>query len=68
MLLGGPVSLFIMNKIRIENRIETIEIELYSLDIKIDQAFTHKEVKELRKKYQKLAKSREKLQKKLTNG
>tara|TARA_R110000824_G_scaffold400673_3_gene608775 strand:+ start:574 stop:747 length:174 start_codon:yes stop_codon:yes gene_type:complete len=57
-----------MNKIRIENRIETIEIELYSLDIKIDQAFTHKEVKELRKKYQKLAKSREKLQKKLTNG
>jgi predicted nucleic acid-binding Zn-ribbon protein len=56
-----------MNKTRIENRIDAIETELYSLDIKIDQAFTHKEVKELSKKYQKLTKSRDKLQKKLTN-
>ena len=61
-------SLFIMNKTRIENRIEKIETELYSLDIRMDQAFTHKEVKELKKKYQKLSKSKDKLEKKLSNG
>jgi hypothetical protein len=57
-----------MNKTRIENRIEKIEVELYSLDIRIEQAFTHKEVKELKKKYQQLSRSKEKLEKKLSNG
>ena len=56
-----------MNKIRIESRIEKIEGELYSLDIKIDQAVSHKEKKELGKKYNKLTKAKDKLQKKLMN-
>jgi len=56
-----------MNKIRIESRLEKIEGELYSLDIKIDQAVSHKEKKELGKKYNKLNKMKDKLKKKLTN-
>lgn len=56
-----------MNKIRLESRIDNIETELYSLDIRIDQAGSHKEVKELKKKHHKLTKNKDKLQKKL-NG
>ena len=56
-----------MNTTRIRKQMEELDIELYGVEVAIDNAFTTKEVDELKRKKDRLLKRNKKLQRKLEN-
>jgi len=57
-----------MNTTRIRKQMEELDIELYGVEVAIDNAFTTKEVDELKRKKDRLLKRNKKLQRKLENA
>ena len=57
-----------MNTTRIRKQMEELDIELYGVEVAIDNAFTTKEVDELKRKKDSLLKRNKKLQRKLENA
>ena len=57
-----------MNTTRIRKQMEELDIELYGVEVAIDNAFTTKEVDELKRKKDRLLKRNKKLQRKLKNA
>ena len=57
-----------MNTTRIRKQMEELDIELYGVEVAIDNAFTTKEVDELKSKKDSLLKRNKKLQRKLENA
>ena len=56
-----------MNTTRIRKQMEELDVELYGVEVAIDNAFTTKEVDELKRKKDRLLKRNKKLQRKLEN-
>tara|TARA_R100001086_G_C11635612_1_gene203001 strand:+ start:282 stop:461 length:180 start_codon:yes stop_codon:yes gene_type:complete len=57
-----------MNTTRIRKQMEELDIELYGVEVAIDNAFTTKEVDELKRKKDRLLKRNKKLKRKLENA
>ena len=57
-----------MNTTRIRKQMEELDVELYGVEVAIDNAFTTKEVDELKRKKDRLLKRNKKLQRKLENA
>ena len=57
-----------MNTTRIRKQMEELDVELYGVEVAIDNAFTTKEVEELKRKKDRLLKRNKKLQRKLENA
>ena len=57
-----------MNTTRIRKQMEELDIALYGVEVAIDNAFTTKEVDELKRKKDRLLKRNKKLQRKLENA
>ena len=57
-----------MNTTRIRKQMEELDIELYGVEVAIDNAFTTKEVDELKRKKDRLLKRNKTLQRKLENA
>ena len=57
-----------MNTTRIRKQMEDLDVELYGVEVAIDNAFTTKEVDELKRKKDRLLKRNKKLQRKLENA
>ena len=57
-----------MNTTRIRKQMEELDIELYGVEVAIDNAFTTKEVDELKRKKDRLLKRNKKLQRKVENA
>ena len=57
-----------MNTTRIRKQMEELDIELYGVEVANDNAFTTKEVDELKRKKDRLLKRNKKLQRKLENA
>ena len=57
-----------MNTTRIRKQMEELDVELYGVEVGIDNAFTTKEVDELKRKKDRLLKRNKKLQRKLENA
>ena len=57
-----------MNTTRIRKQMEELDLELYGVEVAIDNAFTTKEVDELKRKKDRLLKRNKKLQRKLENA
>ena len=57
-----------MNTTRIRKQMEELDIELYGVEVAIDNAFTTKEVDELKRKKDRLLKRNKKLHRKLENA
>ena len=57
-----------MNTTRIRKQMEELDVELYGVEVAIDNAFTTKEVDELKRKKDRLLKINKKLQRKLENA
>ena len=57
-----------MNTTRIRILMEELDVELYGVEVAIDNAFTTKEVDELKRKKDRLLKRNKKLQRKLENA
>ena len=57
-----------MNTTRIRKQMEELDVELYGVEVAIDNAFTTKEVDELKRKKDRLLKRNKKLQRKVENA
>ena len=57
-----------MNTTRIRKQMEELDVELYGVEVAIDNAFTTKEVDELKRKKDRLLKRNKKLKRKLENA
>ena len=57
-----------MNTTRIRKQMEELDVELYGVEVAIDNAFTTKEVDELKRKKDRLLKRNKKLQRKFENA
>ena len=57
-----------MNTTRIRKQMEELDVELYGVEVAIDNDFTNKEVDELKRKKDRLLKRNKKLQRKLENA
>ena len=57
-----------MNTTRIRKQMEELDVELYGVEVAIYNAFTTKEVDELKRKKDRLLKRNKKLQRKLENA
>ena len=57
-----------MNTTRIRKQMEELDVELYGVEVAIDNAFTTKEVDELKRKKDTLLKRNKKHQRKLENA